>query len=147
MKVMWARVRFYSVYCLDVCIFFFFKQKTAYEMRISDWSSDVCSSDLRYANIGQQHLAAQIFARQQDVSRLFPEKCNRKLGRRGITQNGAAGTIQAAGQVNRTDGNVAALERGNELGARTMQWTGEIGRAHVGTPVTNAKLVCRVLIE
>src|SRR3546814_4504315 len=30
----------------DVCVFFFFKQKTAYEMRISDWSSDVCSSDL-----------------------------------------------------------------------------------------------------
>src|SRR3546814_2971650 len=29
-------------------LFFFFKQKTAYEMRISDWSSDVCSSDLRY---------------------------------------------------------------------------------------------------
>src|SRR3546814_9947150 len=28
------------------CSFFFFKQKTAYEMRISDWSSDVCSSDL-----------------------------------------------------------------------------------------------------
>src|SRR3546814_7651231 len=31
--------------CFSVC-FFFFKQKTAYEMRISDWSSDVCSSDL-----------------------------------------------------------------------------------------------------
>src|SRR3546814_4236521 len=30
-------------------VFFFFKQKTAYEMRISDWSSDVCSSDLRGA--------------------------------------------------------------------------------------------------
>src|SRR3546814_6136468 len=29
-----------------VCVVFFFKQKTAYEMRISDWSSDVCSSDL-----------------------------------------------------------------------------------------------------
>src|SRR3546814_7232773 len=29
-----------------VVLFFFFKQKTAYEMRISDWSSDVCSSDL-----------------------------------------------------------------------------------------------------
>src|SRR3546814_1068525 len=29
--------------------FFFFKQNTAYEMRISDWSSDVCSSDLRVA--------------------------------------------------------------------------------------------------
>src|SRR3546814_7195807 len=37
-------------YCMRVgfCLvfFFFFKQKTAYEMRISDWSSDVCSSDL-----------------------------------------------------------------------------------------------------
>src|SRR3546814_1765799 len=35
--------------------FFFFKQKTAYEMRISDWSSDVCSSDLigcRYVLVG-----------------------------------------------------------------------------------------------
>src|SRR3546814_4139838 len=31
---------------LYVFCFFFFKQKTAYEMRISDWSSDVCSSDL-----------------------------------------------------------------------------------------------------
>src|SRR3546814_4952923 len=30
----------------DFIVFFFFKQKTAYEMRISDWSSDVCSSDL-----------------------------------------------------------------------------------------------------
>src|SRR3546814_9322505 len=32
---------------LLLLVFFFFKQKTAYEMRISDWSSDVCSSDLR----------------------------------------------------------------------------------------------------
>src|SRR3546814_7808215 len=32
--------------CCGVLFFFFFKQKTAYEMRISDWSSDVCSSDL-----------------------------------------------------------------------------------------------------
>src|SRR3546814_4869689 len=31
-------------------IFFFFKQKTAYELRISDWSSDVCSSDLMCSN-------------------------------------------------------------------------------------------------
>src|SRR3546814_8917895 len=30
-------------------VFFFFKQKTAYEMRISDWNSDVCSSDLALA--------------------------------------------------------------------------------------------------
>src|SRR3546814_9165903 len=32
--------------CSFGCVVFFFKQKTAYEMRISDWSSDVCSSDL-----------------------------------------------------------------------------------------------------
>src|SRR3546814_3566729 len=34
------------VYFVYFLCFFFFKQKTAYEMRISDWSSDVCSSDL-----------------------------------------------------------------------------------------------------
>src|SRR3546814_1976448 len=33
---------------MDCGFFFLFKQKTAYEMRISDWSSDVCSSDLPY---------------------------------------------------------------------------------------------------
>src|SRR3546814_6875832 len=35
------------LWCIYMLFFFFFKQKTAYEMRISDWSSDVCSSDLR----------------------------------------------------------------------------------------------------
>src|SRR3546814_6187179 len=38
-----------------MCVFFFFfKQKTAYEMRISDWSSDVCSSDLYVCECGAQ---------------------------------------------------------------------------------------------
>src|SRR3546814_3045518 len=36
-------------------VFFFFKQKTAYEMRISDWSSDVCSSDLGQENGQVRH--------------------------------------------------------------------------------------------
>src|SRR3546814_3111735 len=36
--------------------FFFFKQKTAYEMRISDWSSDVCSSDLIWAPLARPAL-------------------------------------------------------------------------------------------
>src|SRR3546814_13044404 len=37
----------YTVFIIFFCVvFFFFKQKTSYEMRISDWSSDVCSSDL-----------------------------------------------------------------------------------------------------
>src|SRR3546814_1108105 len=39
------------VLCIFFC-FFFFKQKTAYEMRISDWSSDVCSSDLLKVHFG-----------------------------------------------------------------------------------------------
>src|SRR3546814_8892664 len=40
----------YLVYFLFI-LFFFFKQKTAYEMRISDWSSDLCSSDLPFAHL------------------------------------------------------------------------------------------------
>src|SRR3546814_5933895 len=36
-----------------VCVFFFFKQKTAYEMRMSDWSSDVCASDLLTVRDGE----------------------------------------------------------------------------------------------
>src|SRR3546814_4162215 len=49
-------------------LFFFFKQKTAYEMRISDWSSDVCSSDLGWPRNGRltrmkRHRAAPGFLR------------------------------------------------------------------------------------
>src|SRR3546814_2973852 len=44
---------------IDLLVVFFFKKKTAYEMRISEWSSDVCSSDLvmakQFAEIGKQH--------------------------------------------------------------------------------------------
>src|SRR3546814_15782036 len=44
-------------------VFFFFKQKTAYEMRISDWSSDVCSSDLhRGSNVSAGAAIADIVA-------------------------------------------------------------------------------------
>src|SRR3546814_9275619 len=42
-----------------VVLFFFFKQKTAYEMRISDWSSDVCSSDLRGRPASHGHWKAR----------------------------------------------------------------------------------------
>src|SRR3546814_2947428 len=44
-------------------MFFFFKQKTAYEMRISDWSSDVCSSDLA------GHVDAEIVEQHDDRDR------------------------------------------------------------------------------
>src|SRR3546814_1066830 len=45
------------------CLFFFFKQKTAYEMRISDWSSDVCSSDLIAFGIAE---TVRKYARRQN---------------------------------------------------------------------------------
>src|SRR3546814_1459680 len=44
--------------------FFFFKQKTAYEMRISDWSSDVCSSDLAIEQ-PPRRFVTRIFDRQR----------------------------------------------------------------------------------
>src|SRR3546814_10053998 len=40
---------------MPFCFYFFYKQKTAYEMRIGDWSSDVCSSDLPLAEIFGLH--------------------------------------------------------------------------------------------
>src|SRR3546814_9885623 len=44
--VWYVRLYLILIYYCCFIFFFFFKQKTAYEMRISDWSSDVCSSDL-----------------------------------------------------------------------------------------------------
>src|SRR3546814_10694715 len=46
--------------------FFFFKQKTAYEMRMSDWSSDVCSSDLRIPHLHCQHAHRRLQQRDGD---------------------------------------------------------------------------------
>src|SRR3546814_1590307 len=57
-------------------VVFFFKQKTAYEMRISDWSSDVCSSDLnapaaieRLAELGVPFNAGEDFAERWHLTR------------------------------------------------------------------------------
>src|SRR3546814_8485937 len=54
-----------------VCwLFFFFKQKTAYEMRISDWSSDVCSSDLGNIEAGGLRIdvaAHRVFAGEDPI--------------------------------------------------------------------------------
>src|SRR3546814_7905850 len=49
--------------------FFFFKQKTAYEMRISDWSSDVCSSDLKSGQIFERGFRV---GQQRFVHRPYP---------------------------------------------------------------------------
>src|SRR3546814_4840781 len=60
-----------------ICVFFFFKQKTAYEMRISDWSSDVCSSDL--ADQVAQTLGAQIVSRDSISMRQLPAPLQQTL--------------------------------------------------------------------
>src|SRR3546814_15441881 len=74
--------------------FFFFKQKTAYEMRISDWSSDVCSSDLLTVDLGlPQHrddvvlrIDAAVFKRVLDAVDDAPqpldavERIRRRIG-------------------------------------------------------------------
>src|SRR3546814_3868472 len=84
--------------------FFFFKQKTAYEMRISDWSSDVCSSDLRAA-CTVRHRSRELRLRQGDA-------CGRSLHLRQRR-------LALAGP-----GPIAELSRR----ARQLD---EIGRAHV----------------
>src|SRR3546814_118775 len=63
-----------------VFVFFFFKQKTAYEMRISDWSSDVCSSDLsRRDEIGEMAKAVQVFkVNAVEMKRLEAEQVAQK---------------------------------------------------------------------
>src|SRR3546814_15564837 len=53
-----------------VVIFFFFKQKTAYEMRISDWSSDVCSSDLIHFYM-RPVVARDLANEQLDVNQFY----------------------------------------------------------------------------
>src|SRR3546814_3367090 len=53
-----------------MCVFFFFKQKTAYEMRISDWSSDVCSSDLPRGREAQ---------RLQRIGAVHPDRDHRQF--------------------------------------------------------------------
>src|SRR3546814_2793786 len=52
-------------------MFFFLKQKTAYEMRISDWSSDVCSSDLRQDQAVRLHA---VLPRPGPVWALHPDR-------------------------------------------------------------------------
>src|SRR3546814_14188200 len=63
-------------------LFFFFKQKTAYEVRISDWSSDVCSSDLNTTFRGPADLSAGPFLlRDRQSSALSKRKGFRKNAR------------------------------------------------------------------
>src|SRR3546814_1046352 len=79
-------------------IIFFYKQKTAYESRISDWSSDVCSSDLILRAVDELHraeLRAVVFQRQPEGH--APRAVNREsdvvLMKAGRTIAGIAGFL------------------------------------------------------
>src|SRR3546814_9556718 len=111
-------------------------------MRISDWSSDVCSSDLgarqaveRRAAHGRRlegrHELRQRVAQLHAAAELF------KLFAADHVDRGRA----------RNDGTSLAAGAGDDDFGLGGRFTGEIGRAHVLTPVTNAHLVCRLLLE
>src|SRR3546814_5542821 len=74
-------------HCRVFCFFFFFKQKTAYEMRISDWSSDVCSSDLtRAVGRTQARRPCRLAAEGSGKAGLWPRlhACGRGIEKRKI---------------------------------------------------------------
>src|SRR3546814_6264756 len=109
-----------------VCFFFFFKQKTAYEMRISDWSSDVCSSDLESlawsrslveANLrGVDSHGVQRLPRYLDLLRTGQIKARPAM--RLIYEQGALALLDA----DRAPG---------PIGMRRAMEVAKIGRAHV----------------
>src|SRR3546814_3573579 len=117
-------------------MFFFFKQKTADEMRISDWSSDVCSSDLAFAaSAGTLVVAVFAFA-------TLPLRWAHRLFHRGIeamksryaciTALAALLPITAHATDAMTSTDVAATDAIADADTLpTVIVTAEIGRAHV----------------
>src|SRR3546814_3676696 len=98
---------------------FFFKQKTAYEMRISDWSSDVCSSDL----IGE---------RPRERAIVLPADDDRDRNVRRIEAAGARGDEDIAGlEWIVRDVERAHVEIAVAAARRNRRQAVEIGRAHV----------------
>src|SRR3546814_7231761 len=105
-----------------ITVFFFFKQKTAYEMRISDWSSDVCSSDLPPPPLDQ----ARIGGRRQGSS------CTGTNRRRWATRDATDRAIRAwlRDGTRRVEPHELQLAS-HDVGAGSQRRAREIGRAHV----------------
>src|SRR3546814_6513817 len=87
--------------CFFVFFVFFFKQKTAYEMRISDWSSDVCSSDLvdderRLPQVGQA--IDQVDSRDRGAAGCVAFGRDRQEGGADRLQAGRAVSYEAVGE-------------------------------------------------
>src|SRR3546814_2069527 len=98
-------------------VFFFFKQKTAYEMRISDWSSDVCSSDLKRLseNVGVSDTVQAIRELLQGLNESLSLSDNRSVnaGRR-IDENAGlsdAKTFASLKSVSEKIGRASCRER------------------------------------
>src|SRR3546814_6423120 len=124
-----------------------FKQKTAYEMRISDWSSDVCSSDLDHP-LGYGDFEGVIPQGQYGggTVMLWDRGTWRALGdpHEGYAEgklkfelDGAR--MKGAWMLVRMGGKAAPEKRDNWLLIKERD--AEVGRAHVRTPVTNAQIV------
>src|SRR3546814_2700987 len=79
--------------CLYTLLFFFFKQKTAYEMRISDWSSDVCSSDL-----AQSDVLKELEQQRAELDQLTSRVIERGLASWAGSQSGKGGALILRGQ-------------------------------------------------
>src|SRR3546814_20047320 len=116
--------------------FFFFKQKTAYEMRISDWSSDVCSSDLASAATARspglfQQVAEAAPGGDDRAAELAPQARHDRLDRVGVAA--FAGAVKVFGQL-------AGGHRGTGLVGEVVEQIGrgsggERGGARVEIPV------------
>src|SRR3546814_10661000 len=110
-------------------IFFFFKQKTAYEMRISDWSSDVCSSDLLTVDwliethAHADHLSAAPWLQQQLGGKLM-------IGREIIAVQTVLGKVFNEGTAFERDGSHfdVLTEDGDtfKIGERSEEHTSEL---------------------
>src|SRR3546814_2545559 len=90
-------VYYWFVLCFFFFFFFFFKQKTAYEMRISDWSSDVCSSDLHLA--GREQRARRFLPRHHQVPEPGREPMARVVALRAQLGGGAQRFGNALGRA------------------------------------------------
>src|SRR3546814_17610626 len=105
--------------------FFCFKQKTAYEMRISDWSSDVCSSDL----IGDAAIAIPFDAGEPDTIASMVAQTAEHFGRIDVLHNNAALLDLAFLERDRT-----AVDTDIEVWERTMRSAeSRVGKACVST--------------
>src|SRR3546814_4367008 len=114
-------------------MFFFFKQKTAYEMRISDWSSDVCSSDLVPEKAGP--VMGQLIALTRsmiDKSRAVEAQMRESQKHTKLLKKNLEHARKAAEQDHLTGlPNRRAFESTLREAAVRARDKGKIGRAHV----------------